>query len=119
MWKNFIFAFFDSHFINYPTPANLNYAWSFGSTAGICLIIQILSGIFLAMNYVPKIDLAANSIASIMYDVDNGKFIRYMHVNGASFFLFQFIVIFLEGFIMDLICTLDNICGGLGLFFTF
>jgi quinol-cytochrome oxidoreductase complex cytochrome b subunit len=86
MWKNFIFAFFDSHFINYPTPANLNYAWSFGSTAGICLIIQILSGIFLAMNYVPKIDLAANSIASIMYDVDNGKFIRYMHVNGASFF---------------------------------
>jgi len=44
--KNYMLAFLDSHIIHYPTPINLTYAWSFGSSAGICLIIQILSGIF-------------------------------------------------------------------------
>jgi hypothetical protein len=47
--SNYLFAFLDSHVIHYPTPITLTYAWSFGSLAGICLIIQMLSGIFLAM----------------------------------------------------------------------
>lgn len=46
---NYLFAFLDSHVVHYPTPITLTYAWSFGSLAGICLVIQMLSGIFLAM----------------------------------------------------------------------
>ena len=60
--KNYLMAFVDSHLIHYPAPINLTYAWSFGFTAGICLIIQILSGIFLAMHYTPHIDLAFLSV---------------------------------------------------------
>lgn len=84
-------ALFDSHIISYPTPVNLNYLWSFGSTAGICLVIQILTGVFLAMHYTPEISLAFNSVEHIMRDVNNGWFIRYLHANGASFF---FIVVY-------------------------
>lgn len=47
--SNYLFAFLDSHVIHYPTPITLSYAWSFGSLAGICLIIQLISGVFLAM----------------------------------------------------------------------
>ena len=89
--KNYMLAFLDSHIIHYPTPINLTYAWSFGSSAGICLIIQILSGIFLAMHYTPHIDLAFSSVEHIMRDVNNGWLIRYIHANGASMF---FIVVY-------------------------
>jgi len=89
--KNYVLSFFDSHLIHYPAPINLNYAWSFGSTAGICLIIQILTGIFLAMHYTPHIDLAFSSVEHIMRDVKNGWLIRYAHANGASMF---FIVVY-------------------------
>jgi len=89
--KNSILSFVDSHIINYPTPINLNYLWSFGSSAGICLIIQILTGILLAMHYTPHIDLAFISVEHIMRDVNNGWLIRYLHANGASFF---FIVVY-------------------------
>jgi quinol-cytochrome oxidoreductase complex cytochrome b subunit len=89
--KDPILAFVDSHIIDYPTPINLNYLWSFGSTAGICLVIQILTGIFLAMHYTPHIDLAFNSVEHIMRDVNNGWLIRYLHANGASMF---FIVVY-------------------------
>ena len=89
--KNYVLSFFDSHLIHYPAPINLTYAWSFGSTAGICLIIQILTGIFLAMHYTPHIDLAFSSVEHIMRDVNNGWFIRYAHANGASMF---FIVVY-------------------------
>jgi quinol-cytochrome oxidoreductase complex cytochrome b subunit len=54
--QQFILSFVDSHIIDYPTPSNLTYFWSFGSLAGICLVIQILTGIFLAMHYTPYID---------------------------------------------------------------
>jgi quinol-cytochrome oxidoreductase complex cytochrome b subunit len=84
--KSYLLAFVDSHLIHYPAPINLTYAWSFGSTAGICLIIQILSGIFLAMHYTPHIDLAFSSVEHIMRDVNNGWLIRYVHANGASMF---------------------------------
>jgi len=84
--KNSIVAFADSHIINYPTPVNLNYMWSFGSTAGICLVIQIVTGIFLAMHYTPHIEYAFSSVEHIMRDVNNGWLIRYLHANGASMF---------------------------------
>ena len=65
---NYLFAFLDSHVIHYPTPITLTYAWSFGSLAGICLVIQMISGIFLAMHYTPNIELAFNSVEYIMRD---------------------------------------------------
>ena len=89
--KNYLIAFIDSHIIHYPTPINLSYAWSFGSLAGICLVIQILTGLFLAMHYTPHVDLAFSSVEHIMRDVHNGWLIRYMHANGASMF---FIVVY-------------------------
>lgn len=84
--SNFLLGFFDNHLIHYPTPINLTYAWSFGSTAGICLVIQIISGIFLSMHYTPNIDLAFSSVEYIMRDVPNGWLLRYIHANGASMF---------------------------------
>jgi quinol-cytochrome oxidoreductase complex cytochrome b subunit len=89
--KDQILSFIDSHIIDYPTPINLNYMWSFGSTAGMCLVIQIVTGIFLAMHYTPHIDLAFSSVEHIMRDVNNGWLIRYLHANGASMF---FIVVY-------------------------
>lgn len=89
--RNTILAFISSHIIDYPTPVNLNYMWSFGSTAGLCLVIQIITGIFLAMHYTPHVDLAFSSVEHIMRDVNNGWIIRYLHANGASMF---FIVIY-------------------------
>jgi quinol-cytochrome oxidoreductase complex cytochrome b subunit len=89
--KSYIFSFIDSHLIHYPTPINLTYAWSFGSLAGICLVIQILSGILLATHYIPDIRYAFNSIQFIMRDAPNGWLIRYIHANGASMF---FIVVY-------------------------
>jgi len=84
--KDYMLSFVDSHIIDYPTPINLNYMWSFGSTAGICLVIQIITGIFLAMHYTPHVDLAFSSVEHIMRDVNNGWLIRYLHANGASMF---------------------------------
>jgi quinol-cytochrome oxidoreductase complex cytochrome b subunit len=89
--RNPILAFVSSHIIDYPTPVNLNYMWSFGSTAGLCLVIQIITGIFLAMHYTPHVDLAFSSVEHIMRDVNNGWLIRYIHANGASMF---FIVVY-------------------------
>jgi len=89
--KDYVLSIVDSHLIDYPAPINLSYAWSFGSLAGICLVIQILTGIFLAMHYTPHIDLAFSSVEHIMRDVNSGWLIRYMHANGASMF---FIVVY-------------------------
>jgi len=89
--KDYILSFIDSHIIDYPTPVNLNYMWSFGSTAGICLVIQIITGIFLAMHYTPHITFAFGSVEHIMRDVNNGWLLRYLHANGASMF---FIVVY-------------------------
>ena len=93
--KNFVLSFVDNHLIHYPTPINLNYFWSFGFSAAVCLIIQILSGVFLAMHYTPHIDLAFSSVEHIMRDVNNGWLIRYIHANGASMF---FIVVYVHIF---------------------
>jgi quinol-cytochrome oxidoreductase complex cytochrome b subunit len=76
----------NNHLINYPTPTSLNYFWGFGSLAGICLGIQIITGILLAMHYTPHISLAFISIEHIIRDINNGWLIRYLHSNGGSIF---------------------------------
>ena len=70
--KNYFLAILDNHIINYPSPINLTYAWSFGALAGLCLVIQIVSGIFLAMHYTANIDLAFASVEHIMRDDNYG-----------------------------------------------
>jgi len=81
------FEVLNAHAIEYPTPINFNNLWNFGAMAGICLGIQLLTGIFLAMHYTPHVDYAFLSVEHIMRDVNYGWLLRYMHANGASFFL--------------------------------
>ena len=85
MWKKRgLLQIFNNHLVDYPSPVNVNYMWSIGSLAGICLGIQIISGVFLAMHYVPHVDYAFLSVEHIMRDVNNGWLFRYIHANGAS-----------------------------------
>nr|AEO96930.1 cytochrome b [Pampus argenteus]AEO96932.1 cytochrome b [Pampus argenteus]AEO96934.1 cytochrome b [Pampus argenteus]AEO96936.1 cytochrome b [Pampus argenteus]AEO96938.1 cytochrome b [Pampus argenteus] len=79
--------------IDLPTPSNISAWWNFGSLLGLCLISQILTGLFLAMHYTPDIESAFNSVAHICRDVNFGWLIRNLHANGASFF---FICIYLH-----------------------
>jgi len=81
-----VFSFLDHELNQYPTPKNLNYWWNFGSLAGIMLMIMIVTGIFLAMQYTPHVDYAFDSVERIMRDVNYGWLMRYIHMNGASFF---------------------------------
>ncbi|MDE0240022.1 MAG: cytochrome b N-terminal domain-containing protein [bacterium] len=90
-----ILSWTNHHLIDYPAPRNLNYMWNFGSLAGIALVIQIVTGIVLAMHYTPHADMAFDSVERIMRDVDYGWLMRYAHANGASFF---FIVVYLHVF---------------------
>jgi len=85
-----------AHHINdYPTPKNLNYWWTFGGILTFFLIIQIITGLVLAMHYVAHADLAFGSVEHIMRDVNYGWLIRYLHANGSSmFFLAVYIHIF-------------------------
>ena len=76
----------NSYVVDSPQPANISYLWNFGSLLAVCLIIQILTGAFLAMHYTPNVDFAFNSVEHIMRDVNNGWIIRYVHANVASFF---------------------------------
>lgn len=73
-------------FIDSPLPSNITYLWNFGSLLGICLVIQIVTGVTLAMHYAPSTSLAFVSVEHIMRDVFYGWLIRYAHANGASFF---------------------------------
>jgi ubiquinol-cytochrome c reductase cytochrome b subunit len=93
MKSNFIIKAINDHVIDYPTPVNLSYLWNFGLLSAFCLGIQIVTGILLAMNYTPHIDLAMASVEHIMRDVDYGWLMRYTHANGASMF---FIVVYLH-----------------------
>ncbi len=83
---NPILGLLNSFLVDSPQPANLSYMWNFGSLLGTCLIIQILTGVFLAMHYTPSVDLAFVSVEHIMRDVNYGWLIRYLHANTASFF---------------------------------
>ncbi|MBI1308350.1 MAG: cytochrome b [Proteobacteria bacterium] len=88
-----ILSFLSDALVTYPAPRNLNYMWNFGSLAGIALVLQILTGIFLAMHYKGDVNLAFDSIQHIMRDVQWGWLIRNLHMVGASFF---FIVVYIH-----------------------
>ncbi len=90
-----IFTFINHNLRDYPTPKNLNYFWNFGSLAGITLVIMIVTGILLAMQYTANTDLAFDSVERIMRDVNNGWLLRYIHMNGASIF---FIIVYIHMF---------------------
>nr|ATL15473.1 cytochrome b [Callosobruchus maculatus] len=77
---------FNNSLIDLPTPSSISSLWNFGSLLGLCLTLQILTGIFLAMHYCPNIELAFNSVAHICRNVNYGWLIRTLHANGASFF---------------------------------
>nr|AEA95828.1 cytochrome b [Crocidura shantungensis] len=83
----------NSSFIDLPTPSNISSWWNFGSLLGICLITQILTGLFLAMHYTSDTMTAFSSVTHICRDVNYGWLIRYLHANGASMF---FICLFLH-----------------------
>uniref|UniRef100_A0A1Q2T9B8 Cytochrome b n=10 Tax=Pogonichthyinae TaxID=2743731 RepID=A0A1Q2T9B8_9TELE len=72
--------------VDLPTPSNISALWNFGSLLGLCLITQILTGLFLAMHYTSDISTAFSSVTHICRDVNYGWLIRNMHANGASFF---------------------------------
>ena len=78
----------NSYVVDSPQPSNLSYLWNFGSLLALCLIIQIVTGVTLAMHYNPSVAEAFNSIEHIMRDVNNGWLIRYLHSNTASAFFF-------------------------------
>nr|ABN15041.1 cytochrome b [Fukomys sp. PAVD-2007]ABN15042.1 cytochrome b [Fukomys sp. PAVD-2007]ABN15043.1 cytochrome b [Fukomys sp. PAVD-2007]ABN15044.1 cytochrome b [Fukomys sp. PAVD-2007]ABN15045.1 cytochrome b [Fukomys sp. PAVD-2007] len=73
-------------FIDLPTPSNISSWWNFGSLLGICLILQIVTGLFLAMHYTADTTTAFSSVAHICRDVNYGWLVRYVHANGASMF---------------------------------
>ncbi|WP_374532329.1 cytochrome bc complex cytochrome b subunit [Phenylobacterium sp.] len=83
--------------IDFPTPKNLNYWWTFGGILAVCLGIQLVTGIVLAMHYVPHVDHAFASVERIMRDVNYGWLIRYMHANGASMFFIAVYIHMLRG----------------------
>jgi quinol-cytochrome oxidoreductase complex cytochrome b subunit len=90
-----IVSFVHSSFVAYPTPRNLNYWWTFGGILAFMLGVQIITGIVLAMHYMPHVDHAFNSVEQIMRDVNFGWLLRYLHANGASmFFLAAYIHMF-------------------------
>nr|URX52674.1 cytochrome b [Glyptotermes nr. iridipennis] len=76
----------NSALIDLPTPTNISTWWNFGSLLGTCLIMQIATGLFLAMHYCPNIEMAFSSIAHICRDVNYGWILRTLHANGASMF---------------------------------
>ena len=81
-----IFKMGDDMVVSLPSPVSLSYMWNFGSLLGLCLVIQIITGIFLAMHYCSDASLAFGSIVHIMRDVNYGWLLRMMHANGASMF---------------------------------
>lgn len=93
--KLYIVRYIYEFFFSYPAPINLSYMWNFGVYSLVCLVIQLLTGIFLAMHYVSDQSLAFFSVEHIMRDVQLGWLLRYIHANGASMF---FIVVYIHLF---------------------
>ncbi len=91
-----IFSFLDHSLgSQYPAPRNLNYWWNFGAMAGVCLVMQILTGLFLAMHYTAHASMAFDSVENIMRNINYGWLLRYAHAVGASMF---FTVVFIHIF---------------------
>lgn len=84
--QNVLLRLVNSYVVDSPQPANISYLWNFGSLLAVCLILQILTGVFLAMHYQPHVDFAFDSVEHIMRDVNSGWAVRYTHANVASFF---------------------------------
>lgn len=76
----------NSAVVDLPSPANISYFWNFGSLLGLCLVVQLITGLFLAIHYSGHVDLAFTSVAHITQDVNYGWLLRYLHANGASLF---------------------------------
>ena len=91
--SNLYLSLVNSYIIDSPQPSSINYWWNMGSLLGLCLVIQIVTGIFMAMHYSSNIELAFSSVEHIIRDVHNGYILRYLHANGASFF---FMVMFMH-----------------------
>jgi len=90
-----IFSLMKGQAMDFPSPKNLNYWWTFGGILATMLVVQLISGIVLAMHYTPHTSMAFDSVEHIMRDVNYGWLIRYMHANGASmFFVAVYIHIF-------------------------
>nr|ASS30687.1 cytochrome b [Lomis hirta] len=81
-----LFKIANNALVDMPIPSNISTFWNFGSLLGLCLITQIITGIFLAMHYTAHIELAFSSVTHICRDVNYGWFLRTLHANGASFF---------------------------------
>jgi ubiquinol-cytochrome c reductase cytochrome b/c1 subunit len=90
-----IIGLIKASFVDYPTPRNLNYWWTFGGILSFMLVVQIVTGIVLVMHYTPNADLAFNSIETLMRDVNYGWLLRYLHSNGASMF---FVAVYIHMF---------------------
>lgn len=90
-----VFTMMQKEYGSFPTPKNFNYFWNFGALAMVNLVLMIVTGVFLAMNYAPNSMLAFDSVERIMRDVNWGWLIRYAHMNGASMF---FIVVYVHLF---------------------
>nr|WEG22875.1 cytochrome b [Gilpinia sp.] len=84
--KNLLINMGNNSLNDLPTPSNINSMWNFGSLLGLCLMTQLITGMFLAMHYTPNIDLAFNSVIHIYRDINNGWMIKNLHSNGASMF---------------------------------
>ena len=90
-----IFSMMHREYGEFPTPRNFNYLWNFGALAMFFLVLMIATGVMLAMHYTPSTDDAFASVERIMRDVNGGWLLRYLHMNGASFF---FIVVYIHMF---------------------
>ena len=88
-----VFTMMKDSAVDYPTPKNLNYWWNFGSLALFVLVIMIMTGIVLAMQYTPHTSMAFDSVERIMRDVNYGWLLRYLHINGGSMF---FIIVYIH-----------------------
>ena len=86
--SNSLLKMVNSYVIDSPTPSNISYLWNFGSLLGLCLVIQIVTGVTLGMHYTPNVLEAFDSVEHIMRDVNNGWLLRYLHSNTASAFFF-------------------------------
>nr|WOE90999.1 apocytochrome b [Zygocanna sp. MKL-2023] len=84
--ENPIISPINSAVIDLPSPSNINYLWNFGSLLGLCLGVQIITGIFLAMHYSADVSIAFSSVTHILEDVNYGFILKYLHANGASAF---------------------------------
>ena len=91
--KDTFLSIFNASLVDYPTPVNISYFWNYGVLSAFFLALQIITGVFLAMHYVPSVDQAFISVEQLVRNVEFGWLLRYLHSNGASFF---FIMVYLH-----------------------